>query len=487
MRIGYRSEVSDPHVLTVGAAVATRLVLSSLGLSLDTVHVRSQSACHLLAESGATTFAVWEQARTALLATQLTGAARNISATTIAWDRRLDLANRVREQSASLLTAFVAEPFVALSPDSLHRFGYALKQPDNRSMNYYVPGIDMLLASVFVDDHCFHLTSDQNRVGIVFEPNAERKDVTEIRGTMWLDRASSELRSMEFRYVLLTSDLAADAGGEVQFTRMKNGSWAVSRWNVRMPVFELRLIRSSMVGEVHLAAIQSAGGELVLARQDRDTIWSQAPLPVDAAAVVEWRVPSGDQMVSMLCGSLVRASSGIVIGTITVRDDEGMPADTRVVVDWNAPPLHERLETRPDARGAFRLCGVPVNAALVLEATSDSAATELVDVRIPANGRFARADLLLDRSERRGATVRGTVFADMSNVPISGVEVSMPDLSKIVLTDARGGFQIGGIPPGTHRLLVNVAGYAPLDMQMELSPLQRVQHQIRLHRVSAPD
>jgi hypothetical protein len=68
-----------------------------------------------------------------------------------------------------------------------------------------------------------------------------------------------------------------------------------------------------------------------------------------------------------------------------------------------------------------------------------------------------------------------------------GAEVTLPDLFMMVLTDERGRFQIIGIPPGTHRVVVRHAGYTPFDAQVEFSPMQRVQRQIVLRRVARPD
>ena len=101
----------------------------------------------------------------------------------------------------------------------------------------------MLLSSSFLQDHCFRLaiSLDSTRLGLAFEPTPARERVADIRGTLWLDRASTELRSLEFQYVNISRAQQDHAGGELAFVRMRDGQWAISRWNIRMPVLVLGL------------------------------------------------------------------------------------------------------------------------------------------------------------------------------------------------------------------------------------------------------
>jgi hypothetical protein len=81
-------------------------------------------------------------------------------------------------------------PWRSRSTDSLHRFGYVVTDKDNSTV-YYAPGLDVLLSNMFLEDHCFRLVADGPRVGMAFEPAPDRKRLSEIRGTIWLDRATS--------------------------------------------------------------------------------------------------------------------------------------------------------------------------------------------------------------------------------------------------------------------------------------------------------
>src|SRR5689334_13382886 len=79
LRIGFRPVVSDPMVLVAGGEIPKQLVLSGLPIALDTMRVVDRNVCRSFTDSGAATFAVWEQIRTALTAAELTAASRTIA------------------------------------------------------------------------------------------------------------------------------------------------------------------------------------------------------------------------------------------------------------------------------------------------------------------------------------------------------------------------------------------------------------------------
>ena len=386
-------------------------------------------------------------------ATQLSGAARNLQATTVTYERTLDPSGRrVQRQSVNLSSDFVTQPWRSLSADSLHRGGFVVTDRDG-SVTYYAPGIDVLLSSTFVEDHCIHLITakDMPSVGIGFEPNANRKDFPEIRGTLWLDRATSELRRLEFKYANIPAQQEGIAAGEMDFIRMKNGAWAVSRWSIKMPVIA-RVDARIMYGQrTQVAEIRVAGGELAMARRGSDTVWSRPPLIVagvvqdsvtgapiggarlalagttldgvsdargrftiggvlpgeytlevhtpsldsvsavhqspvtvtDAATPLELRIPNAQQIAGTVCvaGARKGPGMGIVLGRVSLRGDTLPPRNVPVVAEWADVTLRAEgsavatdrtkrwLETKTDARGAFRLCGVPIDLPLTITAS----------------------------------------------------------------------------------------------------------------------
>ncbi len=295
LRIGFRPTDSAPVTLQAGPDVAQRIVLTGLPIGLDTVRVASRNACRALNDSGAA-FAVWEQIRAAIAAASLTAATHDIFTTTISYERTLEPDDRrIRAQASTIHSGYVREPWGTRSADALHADGYVVTDRDNVT-TYYAPGLEVLLAPSFVEDHCFHLTTGKDRLGLAFEPTPDRGKIPEIRGTLWLDANTAELRSLEFRYSNLLPEQDAIALGAADFIHLANGMWAISRWNIRMPVLE-QVIGSEVRGgarlqlghsESHLqiVAVRVAGGELALARQGADTLWRR-PLVALSGTVVD--------------------------------------------------------------------------------------------------------------------------------------------------------------------------------------------------------
>jgi hypothetical protein len=290
-RIGYKPVLSAPVLLKAGDEVEQLLELSSVPVSLDTVRVASRGSCRSFVESGEAVATVWEQARTALTATQLTATSQSIRATSIKHQRTLDQnARRTLQESSVVDSGFVIKVWRSVSADSLRRFGYVHEGADGWK-TYHAPDQDVLLSDQFVGDHCFRLTNarDESLIGIAFEPTRERSRIPDIRGTLWLDRKSSELRRMDFSYVNTGARGIEDAGGDMEFARLRDGTWTIMRWNIRMPVLEMRgFISQGIPGSTPLPDLRVrewriSGGELSLLLRGRDTIWAKPTVLVAAA------------------------------------------------------------------------------------------------------------------------------------------------------------------------------------------------------------
>jgi hypothetical protein len=138
----------------------------------------------------------------------------------------------------------------------------------------------MFFSPAFANDHCFRVTRDAKRAGLIglaFEPTPDRKRTPEIGGTLWVDQTSSQLRRLEFQFVNVPSEQGEMAGGDLEFVRMRDGTWAISQWNIRMPAFT-SVVLPGHGAERQLAEIQVAGGQLALARRGGDTLWTQPTL-----------------------------------------------------------------------------------------------------------------------------------------------------------------------------------------------------------------
>jgi hypothetical protein len=239
--IGFRPSESATFGLQADTTVA--LTLNDIPFVLPAVAVRDRQDCRSHPDTtaaAAATFALWEQARTAVLASAITLEGNAYHFTKLLHARLYD--TKRRELTGIGLRDVESDgtaPWVSLGAEQLRRDGYATE--DDAGMTFYAPDLDVLLSPYFADAHCFRLTSaappDSGEIGLDFEPVGRVRHV-EIRGTLWLDSATTVLRTLRFAFVNLpVSTPAGDTllGGHVDFTRLESGAWILPSWSIRMP------------------------------------------------------------------------------------------------------------------------------------------------------------------------------------------------------------------------------------------------------------
>ena len=221
------------------------MALEALAYRLPAVTVRSDPLCVRRADQSERVASLWDEARTALTATQVSLRDRLVRARIVRYIRDLDAQTLrlVAERCAVRARGVVERPFVSLPGEALSRAGYWRVLP-NDSIAYYAPDADVLLSSTFARDHCFGTSEGRgDRAGLTgmsFEPESER-DAPDVRGVIWLDARTFELRLVEFRYSRLpVATTNRNIGGEVHFARLPRGTWIVERWFIRTPRYNDR-------------------------------------------------------------------------------------------------------------------------------------------------------------------------------------------------------------------------------------------------------
>ena len=239
LRIGYRPTVV-PDVVVADTGVANvRIVLAGVALQLSAVAVRSSDVCGTSHDPQSQVVQVWTEARTALAAAAL-WSREQLDAEWITFHRELLVGSEaVRKQEVHTTRTTTTHAFKSWDAESLATRGYQVSAASGAT--YYAPDPDVLLSDLFVQTHCFHLEPTVERgsglLGVGFTPQRSRGDRVEIEGTLWIDQASAELRKLEFSYVGLPDPAdAAHPGGSVEFLRLPEGPWMVSRWQIRMPM-----------------------------------------------------------------------------------------------------------------------------------------------------------------------------------------------------------------------------------------------------------
>jgi len=135
--------------------------------------------------------------------------------------------------------------------------------------HYYGPDARELLSSEFETDHCFTLVAGGGPgsalIGLAFRP-VRNRGVPEIEGTLWIDKTTLELRSLEFQYVNAHfPDEVRGVGGRLEFERVQSGAWYPRYWMLRMPRFRESAVNPGLLmlaGYVEMGATATPVGEV---------------------------------------------------------------------------------------------------------------------------------------------------------------------------------------------------------------------------------
>ncbi|MGQ0649212.1 MAG: carboxypeptidase regulatory-like domain-containing protein [Gemmatimonadaceae bacterium] len=238
-RIGVHRFHSAEIELGEGETIARDLVIEALLFRLPKVLVTGLTTCDPNSD-GTRVASLWEEARTALYATQISLRDRLFKAHVTRYVRELDPRTlRVLGETRSEVRSVVSRPFTVIDADSLSTRGYLFRGPDG-GVTYYGPDAEVLLSDAFLRDHCFReVRAGRDRrgmIGLGFRPVPSRT-LPDVVGVLWLDERTFELRLVEFTYskVHVRED-SAQYRGEVHFARLTNGAWIIRRWFIRLPV-----------------------------------------------------------------------------------------------------------------------------------------------------------------------------------------------------------------------------------------------------------
>ena len=389
LRVGFRPTALTPINVPTAGVTGFRAVLGAEAVMLSAVTDKSDNVCGTTEDAGRVIAQLWEEARTALTATQLSAGTRALD---VDWQVfRFDLvrrSQRVNGRVVSSRTGATDRPFVSASADSLADDGYVIDE--ERERTFRAPDAAALLSNRFAATHCFRIDAPSRAhpqwVGIAFRPTLDRDWIRDIEGTLWIDRASSELRLLEFKYTNLPHEIdVPEVGGFVEFLRVPTGHWLIARWAIRAP----KLVRRSRGGGavpggggsdiVVVEAITVIGGEVTHARRGTTEMYGADPRLV-ASDGLNGSKPSQPSA----CGAGIR--DGVSLSGV-VRAN-GPEAGAVVLMTWAAatPGAQSRLSTVTDDRGAWTITCAPDNVELAVRA-SNSALSSVVHAVPAAAGR----------------------------------------------------------------------------------------------------
>jgi hypothetical protein len=327
LRIGFRPTETPAFALAAGEVVERSIELTGRSVVLAAVQVTADRSCKVRPDAGSAAYDAWEEARKALSASVLTRGLR-YTMEMVRFDRRLDArAGAVLAESEIENRGTMSRPFVSVPLAQLDSIGYV--HTDGEWTTYDAPDEEVLLSEQFAATHCLRLAepASPDEVSLAFEPVGER-NVTDIRGTLTLDRATGALRRLDFTYANVAREVEREnAGGEILFRPLPLGGWIVYRWMMRFPSLERVVtqqpgIMSDVRGiqrrteSFRLRAMQESGGEVTEVARGDSILW---------------------QVTRPRLTGLVRDDSGTVIGGATV----------------TIPTLGRRAVTHTDGRFAM--------------------------------------------------------------------------------------------------------------------------------------
>lgn len=411
LRIGFRPTVVPAFEVGSGESRTLPVVLRGEAIVLSAIRVQGTSVCRVRQDSGQAVARLWEEARKAITATQLAPAGKRQTMKWVVYDANTDITGtKVLTKSTNSYSADAVKAFVGLPPDSLAKVGY-MTEDDNGAV-YRAPDAEALLSDAFASLHCFReeppAKENGDWVGIGFRPAKDRGGIVDIEGTLWLDRTSSELRQLEFRYTNLPEDYAhVKAGGSVEFLRLSTGRWLVSRWQLRMPRTTRQIVPhyTPTLGardeyQTVVLGLQLTGGEVTAVTRGLEVLFSSGESTHDFSPALL----AEDARLGATCGADSARGDLLALlrGTVFEGEHRGI-ANASVRLAWRgefSPAGHdtyayrtEERELKSDAAGNWYLCGVPRERVITVHATVGSRRSAPVTVRIAKERSVAGVDV----------------------------------------------------------------------------------------------
>ena len=264
--VGYES--ATLAAFTVGSEDVARDVLFPFArIRLPAVAIMATSGCARVSGDAGDAPRLWSEARKALEATRLAIEEQRFMIALRRYERTIGPDSVLRASRTWTQTGVTQNPFETLSPETVARNGFRVER--DTGQYYYGPDAALLLSDSFVEGHCFGTRrgGPTGAVGLTFRPQRIGQ-LTDISGVLWLDSATAELRTLEYRYV---PSIGAPnvAGGFVAFGRLPSGIWGVQRWSIRLPVLQVTESTRRPDGalgrfvDTITVAVREVGGEVI--------------------------------------------------------------------------------------------------------------------------------------------------------------------------------------------------------------------------------
>lgn len=254
-QIGWRTWESPPFELAAGETHPLVLRIDAEPYALPTITVEARRPrCGIRLGDDELVSRLLEVAQTALALAQATADEGAIGFSSEWYLARYTPTFQLTDSSSSGVGRLSSWPIQSAAPDSLERWGFVRTEGPGQAWTdvgadrgpvYYGLDARTLFSDWFLASHCFQLEEERSgELRVAFAPG-RRVERADVAGTLVLDRASLELRRIEFAYVNLPRWVPRErAGGEVHLRRLRSGAWVPYAWKVRAPVPRLEVGRA---------------------------------------------------------------------------------------------------------------------------------------------------------------------------------------------------------------------------------------------------
>jgi hypothetical protein len=464
-RVGYRTSSSPALTLAAGETADYRMVAAVERVTLPALTATSERRCTSATDPGVVT--LWEEARKALDATAVTSRQYPYRYTMRRGLRHVDAGTLLtRSEETHTDDALLSTPFVAVPAEQLATRGYIEEAGDTTV--FFAPDAQVLLSQSFLELHCFTAKAGdvwhRGMVGLGFAPVCRTGRRADVEGVLWMDARTAELRVLEYGYTGIPAvQMPREVGGRVEFRRLPEGGWIVSRWRIRMPDAP-RVVRSGVPSaraaglSMSVPGLAEETGE-VLAIRDR----AGAAVPLEGAARLAGLVYDSTR------GAPLAGARVYLAGTqsFTVTDSAG-----RYVLDGVAEGVYSLGYAHPRL-DSLRYSPQPVQVVV----TPPLAMAR--DLAIPSLARLLTAACPAAAPAAETGAFAGLVTAQGDGRPMAGVPVRAAwqrpgeagDSAHLIsVTDEAGAYRFCAVP---ERQAVMVAAFlpgAPAPHEVRLEP-----------------
>lgn len=239
-------------------------------------------------------------------------------------------------------------------------------------------------------------------------------------------------------------------------------------------------------------------------------------VPDSGSVSIRLATPSPARFRASLCPGPQPQSTGVVLGRVRDVDDRVPLPNATATVSWTEWSIGKEGMTRADRRataetnagGAFALCGVPNDVAVVVRGAANGHVAGLIEVDLAYKlfavrdfgvsvkdsgsslAERARLDSAIQRGDStkpRGASAVVGVVRAANGKPVDHAQVGVLGLPLATLASSEGAYALVDLPAGTQTFDVRAIGYARTRLTLDIRTGERRTVDITLDGMKAQE